>query len=55
MELPSFYVDPIREDLGWLWDWLPDGAVYHDPYAYLKSFNGEAQTEPLIHAGMATA
>ena len=55
MELPRFYVDPIREDLGWLWDWLPEGAIYHDPYAYLKSFNGEAQTEPLIHAGMATA
>ena len=54
-ELPRFYIDPIRKDLGWLWDWLPEGAIYHDPYAYLKSFDGKAQTEPAIRAGMATA
>ncbi len=53
-ELPWFYVDPIRKDLRWLWDWLPEGAIYHDPNTYLKSLNGEAQTEPTIRAGMAT-
>ena len=36
-ELPQFYVDRIRKDLGMLWQWLPKGALYHDPNAYLKS------------------
>jgi hypothetical protein len=36
-ELPQFYVDLVRKDLGALWEWLPEGAMYHDPNAYLKS------------------
>ncbi|HZM85038.1 MAG TPA: radical SAM protein [Blastocatellia bacterium] len=36
-ELPQFYVDLARRDLGPLWKWLPDGAMDHDPNAYLKS------------------
>lgn len=36
-ELPQFYVDLARKDLGALWEWLPDGAMNHDPNAYLKS------------------
>jgi len=36
-ELPRFYVDLVRKDLGPLWDWLPEGGLYHDPYAYLES------------------
>jgi hypothetical protein len=36
-ELPQFYVDLVREDLGPLWKWLPTEALYHDPNAYLKS------------------
>ncbi len=36
-ELPSFYTDWIRKDLGPLWEWLPPGAMHHDPLAYLKS------------------
>lgn len=36
-EIPSFYVDQIREDMGPMWRWLPDGALQHDPNAYLKS------------------
>jgi hypothetical protein len=39
--LPSFYAEQIREDLGPLWHWLPDGAVNHDQNAYLNS-------EPLL-------
>jgi hypothetical protein len=35
--LPPFYQEQIRDDLGPMWDSLPEGAVYHDPYAYLKS------------------
>ena len=36
-ELPKFYVDRIRNDLGPLWEWFPKGAYHHDHYAYLKS------------------
>jgi hypothetical protein len=36
-ELPQFYLELARKDLGSLWEWLPDGAMHHDPYAYLKS------------------
>ena len=35
-ELPQFYVDRIRSDLGALWPLLPAGAIRHDPYAFLK-------------------
>ena len=36
-EIPRFYVDWIKRDLGPFWEWLPEGALYHDPNAYLKS------------------
>jgi hypothetical protein len=36
-EIPQFYVQWIRKDLGNFWDWLPDGALLHDPNAYLLS------------------
>ena len=36
-ELPPFYVDQVRRDLGSLWEWLPAGALNHDPNAYLAS------------------
>jgi hypothetical protein len=36
-ELPTFYSDMVRRDLGPLWEWLPAGGLNHDPYAYLKS------------------
>ncbi|MGY9107593.1 MAG: hypothetical protein ACKVG0_13915, partial [Alphaproteobacteria bacterium] len=48
-ELPQFYLDQIKQDLGPLWDWLPEGAVHHDAYAYLKS---ERAAKP---ASLATA
>jgi hypothetical protein len=35
--LPQFYLDIIKKDLGPLWDWLPDGAIFHDQNAYLKT------------------
>jgi len=35
--IPQFYIDIIRKDLGTLWEWLPEGSIYHDPNAYLKS------------------
>jgi hypothetical protein len=43
--LPQFYVDRARHDLGPLWEYLPDGALEHDPYAYLKS-TGHADPRP---------
>jgi hypothetical protein len=36
-ELPEFYLDLVRQDLGPLWEWLPKGALHHDPNAYSKS------------------
>ena len=36
-ELPQFYLDLVRNDLGLLWEWLPEGALHHDPNAYSKS------------------
>ena len=36
-ELPQFYMDQVRKDLGPFWEWLPKGAMHHDPNAYLKS------------------
>jgi hypothetical protein len=35
--VPRFYTERVRRDLGPLWEWLPAGAVEHDPNAYLKS------------------
>jgi hypothetical protein len=39
-DLPQYYVDWVRKDLGQLWDWLPEGGLYHDPGAFLKSRAG---------------
>ncbi len=36
-ELPQYYKDIIKNEVGPLWNWLPDGAIYHDQNAYLKS------------------
>jgi hypothetical protein len=40
--LPRFYRDLVREDLGHLWEWLPNGALDHDPNAYLNSERGDS-------------
>lgn len=50
-EIPRFYVERLQRDLGPVWDWLPQGALHHDPNAYLKAelqqvlipLNGTAQ------------
>ena len=46
-ELPAFYADRIRQDLGPLYQHLPAGSVMHDPIAYLKSVGREA-APPLV-------
>lgn len=36
-DLPQFYVDKVRSDLGeTMWNLLPAGALHHDPYAFLR-------------------
>jgi hypothetical protein len=39
-ELPGFYLDLMRKDLGALWDWLPEGGLRHNPNAYAESERG---------------
>lgn len=46
-ELPQFFLDRAKNDLGPLWEWLPNGALRHDPNAYLKS---EEKVESYISA-----
>src|SRR5262249_13771513 len=43
-ELPRFYVDLVRRDLGPLWRWLPEGGLCHDPNAYLAPKRGRRRT-----------
>ncbi|HET7039441.1 MAG TPA: radical SAM protein [Gemmatimonadales bacterium] len=52
--LPQFFLDRLRRDLGPLWEWLPEGAIHHDPNAYLKS-QATATITPLRRAGRAAA
>ncbi len=34
-ELPDFFLQRMKRELGEFWDWLPEGAIYHEPNAYL--------------------
>jgi hypothetical protein len=49
-ELPAFFLNRIKRDLGPLLEWLPNGALEHDPNAYLKA-TGRQQPVPLEAAG----
>lgn len=42
-ELPDFYVNRMKMELGPLWEWLPEGAMHHDPNAYLARMEPQAQ------------
>jgi hypothetical protein len=44
--LPSFYHERIRRELGPLYEYQPDGALYHDQNAYLDS-TAQAPVEPV--------
>jgi hypothetical protein len=44
-ELPPFYMNQMRKDLGSFWEWLPPDALHHDPNAYLNSENELRQTQ----------
>lgn len=39
-ELPAFYEDRVKRDLGPFWEHLPEGALHHDPEAYLNAEEG---------------
>jgi len=41
--IPQFYIDRIKNDLGDLWQYLPEGALEHDPQAYLKKHEAEQE------------
>jgi hypothetical protein len=43
--IPHFFTEWIRKDLGPFWDWLPEGALNHDPNVYLKS-EGRSGSKP---------
>ena len=42
-QLPRFFLDKIRVDLGPFWEWLPKGALHYDHNAFLHS-----QTEKAV-------
>jgi hypothetical protein len=44
-QLPDFYIDMIRQDLGSLWQYLPASALHHDAYGYLKA---DRNTDTLV-------
>ena len=48
-EIPSFFINIMKRDLGPLWHWLPEGALHHDPYIYLKT---EGLVEPSLSVAM---
>ncbi|UCG12166.1 MAG: radical SAM protein, partial [Deltaproteobacteria bacterium] len=37
MEIPQYFIERIRRDLGHFWEWLPEKAIRHNPNAYLVS------------------
>jgi len=51
--VPQFYIDRIRKDLGPVWDWLPEGALFHDPNAFLKAQEESMATAPLRRVAVA--
>jgi hypothetical protein len=45
--LPEFYRQRIQSERGPLFTYLPEGAMMHDPNAYLKTSQVEARPEPI--------
>jgi hypothetical protein len=41
-EVPPMYLDRIRQELGRMAEWLPEGGMLHDPLAYLKEAGASA-------------
>lgn len=49
-DIPRYFIEKIRRDLGHFWDWLPDGAFIHHPNAYLASEATIAPSERIRRA-----
>jgi hypothetical protein len=48
-ELPAFYTDRVKKDLGAWYEWLPKGAMFHNPNAYLhKNMEKKAVVIPAV-------
>jgi hypothetical protein len=45
--LPRFFADQVRRDLGFLWSWLPDGALQHDENA-LREERRRHEAPPIL-------
>jgi hypothetical protein len=53
-ELPTFFTDKIRSDLGPLWEALPEGAMVHDQLAYLKRHEASQRQKVRTDVAIAT-
>jgi hypothetical protein len=53
--IPSFYADRVKSDLGSFWELLPEGAIEHEPNAYLMSQNGAAAEAATTTEAMAAS
>ncbi len=53
-EIPEFFTEKIRHDLGPLWEALPEGAMAHDPLAYLKRHEAAQRGKPRTDVAIAT-
>ncbi len=42
-EIPQFYIDRIKNDLGDFFQYLPEGALEHDPNAYIKKHETKSE------------
>jgi hypothetical protein len=49
--LPQFFVDRVRNDLGPLWDFLPEGALRHNQNAYLESIGPALPDQAMAASG----
>ena len=49
-DIPQYFIDKIRRDLGHFWEWLPKGAISHNPNSYLESAELTASSEQIPHA-----
>jgi hypothetical protein len=42
--LPDFFRERVKRDLGPLWEFLPEGALEHDPHAYMRKETAAQET-----------
>ncbi|MCB2229866.1 radical SAM protein [bacterium] len=52
-DIPRYFIEKIRRDLGHFWDWLPEGAIHHNPNAYLLSENRTSPPESIVRSSYA--